>query len=399
MYYRIVFLFICCSLGFANAQTKPKKNTPAATTETKPIPKKKVLFSTLQNINDQYFYKDAPFTGTSIELFEGTNYKMQEMEWVNGYLEGTKTEWFKGGTIVRARIRFKAGKRNGISENYFKNGQPKLFAKYIDDILDSTLTAFYPNGKVQYTFTYTNGEKTGLTQSFFDNGNLEQSVNLLNGYPEGIMETFYDAGNIRMKTTYKNGLKNGQFLRYHSTGLLAEESYFKNGIQDSISIYWDNIFGTIMKQENYKLGKKEGLWVTFNEFGDTISQYYFKNDLRHGAYKIYFSGAVADGKEPMRKVIEKKDGTIQKKDLLLTKRKYIYQLDEYGTYNNGKLDGEFKTGLYNRKAHAEGTYSNGIRVGEWRYFNEKDNLVLYEKYNDNGELLEQKPKLQRVKED
>lgn len=390
MYYRIVLLFICCSLGFANAQTKPKKNTPTST-EIKPTPKKKVLFSNLQIINEQCFYKDAPYTGTSFELFEGTNYKMQEIEWVNGYLDGTKTEWFKGGSIVRARIRFKAGKRNGISENYYKNGLPKLFAKYIDDVLDSTLTAFYPNGNMQYSFTYTNGEKTGPTVLYFDNGNIEQKVNLVNGYPEGIMETYYEAGNIRMKTTYKNGIKDGQYIRYHLTGIVAEESYFKNGIQDSISMYWDNVFGTKLKQENYKLGKKEGLWVTYNELGDTLTLYNYKDNIMHGSFKKYYCGDIEIG--------DKNNGKQEKYDRSKSIKKYIYALDEYGTYNNGKLDGEFKTGLFNRANHAEGTYSNGIRIGEWRYYNDKDNLVLYEKYNDDGELIEQKPKLQPLKGD
>ena len=390
MYKTIVLLFTFSLLVSINAQTnKPKTNAPKPT-ETKPIAKRKILFTELQNINEVYYYKNVPYTGTSIETFDG-RVKMQEMEWLNGLLHGTKTEWFKGGSVVRARIRFKEGKRYGIFENYFKNGQPKLIGKYVNDILDSTLTAYYPNGSLQYTFTYTNGEKTGPTNSYFENGNLEQRVNLMNGYPEGVMETYYEAGNIRMKTTYINGIKYGKYLRYHLTGIVAEESYFKNGIQDSTSMYWDNVFGTKLKQEQYKLGKKEGLWLTFNELGDTLTLFNYKDNVMHGEFKKYFCGDVEMG--------DKMNGKKSTFDRTKSIKRYIYAIDEYGTYNNGKLDGEFKTGLFYRENHAEGTYNNGIRVGEWYYYNDKDALVLYEKYNEDGELIEQKPKLQQLKGD
>ena len=96
---------------------------------------------------------------------------------------------------------------------------------------------------------------------------------------------------------------------------------------------------------------------------------------------------------------DKMNGKNEKFDRSKSSKVYVRVLDEYGTYVDGKLDGEFKTGLYNREAHAEGTYSMGIMVGEWQYFNEDDKLVLLEKYNEAGELIYQKPKLQRSKTD
>jgi hypothetical protein len=61
----------------------------------------------------------------------------------------------------------------------------------------------------------------------------------------------------------------------------------------------------------------------------------------------------------------------------------------------GKLDGVFKAGLYNRENHVEGFYKEGTMVGEWKYYNVDDKLVLYELYNDEGVLLKQKPKLKK----
>ncbi len=368
-----------------NSNIKPDSKIPL---NTKPLSKRKVIFSELQNINEVYFFKGVPYTGISFETFDG-RIKMQEMEWVNGLLHGTKTEWFKGGSIIRAKMRFSEGKRNGVFENYYSNGKPKLIGKYVNDVLDSLLTAFYLSGVLQYTFTYANGEKTGEAKTYYQNGNLEQSVYLINGYPNGNMKTYYEAGNIRLETTYINGIKDGKYLRYHLTGLVAEESYYKNGVQDSISLYWDNVFGNKLKQEHYKMGIKEGVWITFNELGDTLTIFNYKNNVYDGEFKKYFCGDVEIG--------DKMNGKLSTFDRTKSIKKYIYALDEYGTYVNGKLNGQFKTGLYHREAHAEGVFDDGNKIGEWRYFDENDKLVLFEKYNELGELIEQKPQLQPLK--
>ena len=178
-------------------------------------------------------------------------------------------------------------------------------------------------------------------------------------------------------------------MRYHLTGLVAEESYYKNGVQDSISLYWDNVFGNKLKQEHYKMGIKEGVWITFNELGDTLTIFNYKNNVYDGEFKKYFCGDVEIG--------DKMNGKLSTFDRTKSIKKYIYALDEYGTYVNGKLNGQFKTGLYHREAHAEGVFDDGNKIGEWRYFDENDKLVLFEKYNELGELIEQKPQLQPLK--
>ena len=139
------------------------------------------------------------------------------------------------------------------------------------------------------------------------------------------------------------------------------------------------------------MGKKEGVWLTFNEAGDTLTMYSYHNDVLHGPYKKYFSGVIDEG--------DKNNGKDDVYDPSKAKKRYVRALDEIGNYSEGKLDGEFKTGLYNKANHAEGTYAMGAMIGEWKYYNEKGKVVLHEKYNENGELIYQKPKLQQLKSD
>ncbi len=386
-YFRLMLKIVSLSLNIllvTLAFSQKKKVEPVKPVQ--PVEKvyvRKIPFSELQNINDVYYLKDKPFTGTSIELFEDKT-RMQEIQWKNGLIDGTKTEYFKGGVLVRAKLNFTAGIRNGRFEYYHQNGQMKLTGKYVNDLLDSTVNAFYENGNPKYTFTYVKGEKTGISLSYFSNGNMEQKVHLVNEKPDGIMETYYEAGNLRLVTGYKMGIRDGKFLRYHLNGTVAEESYFKDGIQDSISMYWDNVFGSIMKIENYNKGKKEGTWVTFNEIGDTLTMYTWQGNVLDGPYKIFASEKI-DNQLPG-------DGTKKKYG-----SEYVHALDEYGSYKMGQQDGVFKAGLFYRENHVEGQFDNGVKVGEWKYYNDEEKLVLYELYNANGELIKQKPKLQRVK--
>jgi antitoxin component YwqK of YwqJK toxin-antitoxin module len=355
------------------------------------IVKRKVKTEELQNINEVYYFNNKPYTGTSIDVFPDRS-KMQEIEWVNGLLHGKKTEFFKGGVLVRAMITFREGKRNGPFIFYHSNGKISLRGKYVNDELDSTVNAFYENGNNKYIHNFNMGVQVGELVTFYKNGNVEQKVTLLNQKPHGKMMSYYEAGNLRLESYYKEGVRNGAYIKYHLTGLIAEESYYKNGIQDSVSRYWDNVFGTLMKEAHFKMGKKEGTWITYNDIGDTITVFNYKDDVLNGPYKKYFAGSEQVGDKGNGRGI----GTDTSKfDPSKSQSVYEYALDEFGTYVDGKLDGEFKTGLYNRQAHAEGTYKMGVMVGEWKYYDEDDKLVLHEKYNDDGELIYQKPKLNR----
>ena len=366
-----------------SAQTAGSK-TPTQTYQ------RKVNTQELQNNNEVYYFNGKPYTGISIDLFPDKT-KQQEINWKNGLLHGLKTEYFPGGRVIRTTMNFSEGKRHGHFVYYHENGKVKLEGKYLYDQLDSTINCFYETGNLKYVHNYNNGVRVGESLSYFKNGNLEQKAVLQNEKPHGLLISYYEAGNVRQEAHYNEGIREGQFLRYHVTGLLAEESYYKNGYIDSVSRYWDNVFGSLMKEEFYHLGKKQGTWITFNEAGDTLTVYNYKNDLLNGPYFKYYSGVIEKG--------DKMNGKENKYDPSKSKKEYVRVLDEYGSYVDGKLDGEFKTGLYNREAHAEGTYSNGIMVGEWKYYNEDDKRVLHEKYNEDGELIYQKPKLQRNKND
>ncbi len=361
---RSLFLFICLGILIHS----PSQNQPS-----KQVYKRKMPFNQLVEINGVYHYNNKPFTGSAFETFDD-KYKTtrQEFDFVNGILHGKKIEYFPGGKLKRAVYEFKNGQKNGQYILYNDNGNIKEIGKYTNELLDSNVVAFYKNGNKKYEFYYEMGIKKGKSVTYFSNGNIEQSSFIVNGVPEGLVETYYEAGNIRQKAYYKDGFRHGPYERYHLTGIKAEESYYYQGYMDSVSYFWDNVFGTKLKQEYYNKGKKEGTWINFNQFGDTLSVYNYKNDKFNGSFRKYAENF-----------------KIEDKTIFKSNPTYKLILDEYGFYIDGKLDGIFKAGLYNKEKHVEGTYKNGQRIGEWKYYNKEDKIILIEKYNDDGTLLEE----------
>lgn len=349
---------------------------------------RKLKTEDLQNINEVYHYNGKPYTGMSYDNFPKGN-RMQEMNWVDGLLDGTKTEFFSNGA-VRTILNFKEGKRHGEFIYYHDNGQLKLTGNYNMDLLDGEVKSYYNNGKIKHLQNYKDGIRVGESILYYKNGNIEQYCVLKDEKPDGVMKTYYWAGNPRLEATYSNGLRNGLSINYHLTGMVAERAYYKDGFKDSICKYYDNVFGLLVKEEYYRKGLKNGVQVNYSDLGDTISIYHFKNDTLHGDYRIYYSGNKNFGDPKNGK---KKKFSFKKYDV-----RYIHGLEEYGSFVDGLKDGIFVTGLVNRENHVEGEFSMGTMVGEWKYFNEKDKLVLHEKYNDQGELIYQKPKLKSSEE-
>ena len=64
---------------------------------------------------------------------------------------------------------------------------------------------YYPSGKLEYEFSYGNGEIEGISKGYYENGNLAIEGNYKNGMEEGLMKTYYMNGAIQCIDTYRKG--------------------------------------------------------------------------------------------------------------------------------------------------------------------------------------------------
>jgi antitoxin component YwqK of YwqJK toxin-antitoxin module len=176
---KVIGISLSLLLSFQFAWAQKKINTKSTTTQgginiakdpyepyNAPIIKRRVLTKDLQNNNEVYYFNNLPYTGTSIDLFEN-KIKIQEINWKDGLLHGTKTEYFLGGNQVRAKLEFNMGKRNGPFVYYHENGNIQLIGKYTNDELDSTITCLYDNGLPKYIHQYQKGYQNRLVFDIF----------------------------------------------------------------------------------------------------------------------------------------------------------------------------------------------------------------------------------------
>ena len=162
-----------------------------------------------------------------------------------------------------------------------------------------------------------------------------------------------------------------------------EELYVVQGSQID-SIFYDGLFGfkkiVIPSDANkkfshyYEKGLKEGEWIEWFVDESPREIYNYKKDLLEGPYAIYDSASA-------QKIIEK----MYKKDLLHGVWKEWY-LDntlklEY-LYKNDNLHGVSIDYDSTGKKDSEKMYKEGLKDGEWNFYNDDVVLVRVEVYND-----------------
>ena len=162
-----------------------------------------------------------------------------------------------------------------------------------------------------------------------------------------------------------------------------EELYVVQGSQID-SIFYDGLFGfkkiVIPSDANkkfshyYEKGLKEGEWIEWFVDESPREIYNYKKDLLEGPYAIYDSASA-------QKIIEK----MYKKDLLHGVWKDWY-LDntlklEY-SYKNDNLHGVSIDYDSTGKKDSEKMYKEGLKDGEWNFYNDDVVLVRVEVYND-----------------
>ena len=162
-----------------------------------------------------------------------------------------------------------------------------------------------------------------------------------------------------------------------------EELYVVQGSQID-SIFYDGLFGfkkiVIPSDANkkfshyYEKGLKEGEWIEWFVDESPREIYNYKKDLLEGPYAIYDSASA-------QKIIEK----MYKKDLLHGVWKEWY-LDntlklEY-SYKNDNLHGVSIDYDSTGKKDSEKMYKEGLKDGEWNFYNDDVVLVRVEVYND-----------------
>ena len=139
-------------------------------------------------------------------------------QWIWYYYDGTMKE----------RTNYKDGKRDGVSEAWYKNGAPKDKYTYTNDKLNGEVSEYNSSGILSSHGNYINDKPIGQYMLYYGNGKQHYIVNYSDAGLDGEQKEYYLNGQLSLISVYKNGKKNGTLTDYWENGKLEDQGEYKD---------------------------------------------------------------------------------------------------------------------------------------------------------------------------
>lgn len=323
-----------------------------------------------------------------------------EINYVDGDLHGSYKTFYSNGNPIEVGQSLE-GYYNGPWKTYYSDGALQSDFSYDKGLLNSTYVFYDKDSKLYYEYEYRKGDL--IAYKFYDKqGEIVKEAKKKGG--EFYYEGYAPNGNMTSEGMYDiSGGKKGEWKFYTSNGVLSENgNYSDNNAQGEYTTYYKN--GKKESISKYKNDSIVGYYVDYHKNGKLSAQGWYKNSLRHGEWHNYhIDGTINSinyyhsGKLNGAQKYHNGKGKVSR----ITKYKYdvLYSdefLDEDGIVFETLLYGD-KKGKYtlqlkynNGKVERSVDYVNGVKHGNYNYFDFYGNKITSGKYlngNIDGELI------------
>jgi antitoxin component YwqK of YwqJK toxin-antitoxin module len=314
------------------------------------------------------FDDESEIENISDEEYTGPKY---EISVIDGFLNGTWTEWYSNGQIQKIE-NYENGKRCGI-QLYFsysgdtlgyadlKNGNGTLVIRYSkeenknqgvkvqqnfkDGLLNGLQQKWYNNGKIELKENYSLGVLNG-EQFYYDyNGNLIGSLKLLNGAGDLIINTRLDGSLISLEKHYKNGHLNGKFV-IQKEGTAGLYTLMATYINDVLSGKYIEITPGISGEKieiDYNNGFIDGKYIITNNLGEKMIEKTYTHGILNGIQLEWYDNGVIksnvnflNGEAEGESFKYYKNGKESSKEVF----KKGFRIKKYSYYENGNIRSE-----------------------------------------------------------
>lgn len=200
-----------------------------------------------------------------------------------GLREGEWKEYYRDGT-PKATAVFKAGKYNGVINEYDIDGKIYIKSVYATDKLKSK--AYYDKSGKEIA-SYNIGKGTTTVTEYHPNGEKAAEGDYYNGERDGVWKYYSSNGGwLTQKEHFEHGSLVGDRLEYYPNGKEKSEVNYNNDERDGyLKVYYPN--GNLQTEGWFVRDERQGDWYTYNERGTIVSHRYFLNDEPHG-YQEFF---------------------------------------------------------------------------------------------------------------
>lgn len=142
--------------------------------------------TSLQKINDTWFYQHKLFSGYMIEK-EKNNRIVYELPIIEGRENGLACGWYSTGERLMER-RFVNGKKEGLFQQWWPNGKLRYVFHYTNDVFDGQQLIYYPNGEIREEDNYRAGEKEGIQRVWNEDKTLASNYTIRNRKLYGVVK-------------------------------------------------------------------------------------------------------------------------------------------------------------------------------------------------------------------
>lgn len=299
-------------------------------------------------------------------------------EYTAGVATGTWRTWYPSGSVHEEGTQGAAG-REGLWRSWRVDRTLETEATWQDDALDGPATTYWPHGTRESTGSYRGGEKTGTWTRWYPSG-IEAEI-----------DTWVVAG------TPPVGLREGPYAKSHPQGVHAEAGQYLAGLQSGDWQTWhDN--GVKATAGRYEAGLSTGVWQVWERDGLIGLEGPFVTGIAHGEFSIWSWQYGAR----IKSVGTVLSGVLQGP----WHASYVGQAgggDTGGpagdvTYFDGVREGTSTTFWETGALASEGPYHRGEVVGRWKFYYENGQLRLdvgflgldydgeYHEYYENGQV-------------
>jgi uncharacterized protein len=312
----------------------------------------------------------------------------------NGY---TKFYYPDGKVSSEGLVR--QGKPDGYWKDYYENGKLKSEGNRKDFLLDSVWKFYNAKGMLYLSYNYKNGKKNGFKTVYSADSKDSTKVTVMSkeSFSDDTLQGlcyYYEKGKLHRLVNFKNGLAEGKAYEFSNDSLITSIILYKGGFikkVDRINRYniegrkdglWQTFYpnGYVKWEGTYVDGKKDGYFKTYLENGDlnTIEKY-INNVLQKNAAELaklettteYFPNGEVKSSGPVKNGLN--FGTHRTYDTSgKIEKARIYDSGKVvaeGVLDNADMQqGEWKEYYENGEMKAVGNYSNGAKVGIWKYF-------------------------------
>lgn len=162
------------------------------------------------------YYKNKKTCGMYKHYDYYYGYLSYQCNMIDGKTEGIMYDYYGNGNVYK-ETNYQNGKREGIMQE--RNGKHLIKRmNYADDMLNGLYEEWFRDGQPKIKCTYNNNRKDGLYEEWHENGYIKIMCWYENGYIDGLYEEWFETGELIKSYVYrKNKLMSKNVIQMSKT--------------------------------------------------------------------------------------------------------------------------------------------------------------------------------------